>query len=397
MRDKKKWIVVFLKNKLISLDSILPLALEINQCCNYKFYFIVWQYESYKSIIEDNVVMRDMALSIGQIVCPSQQNKGTISNKINKIITLANVLVKLYLNKSYIFHFGALDQYPLMILTKIINKKKIVQCESSLTGRYVKNIQESVASRNNIIEIPMLQQRSTQENFDNYKRFSYPINNSGILIGFDLAWNWFKHPDAISCKKLVFSEKRKAKKYFNFMLERSNYYLNQEGLTGLEKNKTIVIVLGHYGDGQGEYRNKLLYEALTVLKNLDLNIIIKPHIFCDMNLVESIVKNSKCVNSKIYYTKIHPQILQEVSFGGLFVNNSTIRCDYKDMGFPVIQYNGGMTDKVITDKCSVIICSDQNQLADSLKLLMKNPENNILKEGKEFIDGCKKVGKIFNC
>ena len=68
---KKKWIVVFLKNKLISLDSILPLALEINRCCGYRFYFIIWQYESYKSVVEDNIILRDMALSVGQIICPN--------------------------------------------------------------------------------------------------------------------------------------------------------------------------------------------------------------------------------------------------------------------------------------------------------------------------------------
>ena len=84
--NRSKYVAVFLKNKLISLNSILPLALEMNQCCGYKFYFIVWEYESYRSIVEDNIVLRDMALSVGEIVCPdSASNTNIISRKINKM------------------------------------------------------------------------------------------------------------------------------------------------------------------------------------------------------------------------------------------------------------------------------------------------------------------------
>ena len=70
-----KYITVFLKNKLISFDSIMPLALEINRCCGYKFNFIIWEYDTYKSVIEDNIVLRDMALSIGNITCPNKSRK----------------------------------------------------------------------------------------------------------------------------------------------------------------------------------------------------------------------------------------------------------------------------------------------------------------------------------
>jgi hypothetical protein len=395
-----KWIVVFLKNKLISLDSILPLALEMNQCCNYKFYFIIWQYESYKSVVKDNIVMRDMALSIGQIVCPSRPNKSTLNNKINKFVMLANVLFKLFSKKSYVFHFGGLDEKPMMLLTKLIKKNKIARCESSISGRYTKDFQQGLESGLRIDEKTIYQHRSSQEILDKYRGAKYPMNKSGILIGFDPDWNWFKYPDANSCKKLVFDVNNDAKNYYNFISKNSDHYLTQEKLIDLEGNKTIIIILGHYGDGGSEYRNKLLSDALVVLRDLNLNIVMKPHIFCDMDLVKSIVKDSKCVDSKIYYTKLHPKVLKKVSFAGLFVNNSTVRCDYKLAGFPFIQYNGGMVDKVRIDSCSDVVCSTQNQLNSSLKLLMKGFDSNLSKEKRRRegnTDICSTIREVFDC
>jgi len=395
-RKNPKWIVVFLKNKLISFDSILPLALEINQCCHYKFYFIVWDYDSYISIVKDNIVLRDMALSIGQIICPGNPNKSIVSNKINKIILLASVVYKLYLKSSYIFHFGALDRPPLSLLTKLIRKNKIARCESALSGRYTENLKH-IMEVGNIIDKKkyIWQQRSSQETFDKFMIGKYPLNNSGVLFGFDSSWNWLKHPDAINCKKLVFKEGKKAKSYTSFMEKNSDYYLRMEKLIDLDKTKTIIFILGHFGYSCGDVRNKLFYDALVVLRELQFNIIIKPHIFCDMGLVQSIIKKAKCPDEKVFFTKISPQVLQKIAIGGLFINTSTVRCDYKNAGFPIIQYNGGFSNVKI-DSCSDIHCSDQSQLTNSLKILMKkfNDKKIIIKENEETIKSCDRLKKV---
>jgi len=400
--NRSKLIVVFLKNKLISFDSILPLAMEINKCCGYKFYFIIWEYESYRSVVEDNVALRDMALSVGSIVCPSKINSGIISDKINKVIFIAKVLLKISLKKFYILHFNALDEYPLALLTKVINKDKIARCESSVDVTMTLAEDMDINCKNTITA-STLQERSSGEESHKHMLCEYPVNNSGILIGFDSNWNWFKHPDANSCKKLVFSSGRNAKEYRAFISKNCDYYLRQEGLLNLDKNKTIVLILGHYGyGGKGtgwSVRNKLLYEALVVLKDLECNIIIKPHIYCDMDLVKSIIKDSKCDNRKIYYTKIHPQIIQQAAIAGLFVNNSTVRCNYIAIGFPVIQYNGGLDNDAPTDRCSGIVCSSQDQLNNSIKSLMNshNDESITIKEENIYKYDCDEICNIINC
>ena len=399
MGTNNKHIIVFLKNKLISLDSILPLALEINRCCGYRFYFIIWQYESYKSVVEDNIVLRDMALSVGQIICPNTSSKNNIKAKFKKFFMLAGVVYKLHFKKSHIFHFGALDEYPLVFLTKLINKNKIARCESSFTGRYTDDLMYQMGLNDEDDRNSILQHRSSHNLLEKYIGGSYPVNNSGILIGFDSDWNWFKHPNAKYCKKLVLNEGRNVKGYFDFISKNSDNYLNQENLLNLGKDKTILVILGHFGDGSEmtEYRNRLLYEALTVLRNLDLNIVIKPHVFCDMNLVKSIVKKARCESNRIYYTRIHPHMLQKISMGGLFINNSTVRCDYKSTNFPVITYNGGFSDKVVFDNCSGIICSDRKMLTSSLELLIQESSTNILKGREVSVKGCTKIKKTISC
>ena len=395
-----KHIVVFLKNKLISLDSILPLALEINRCCNYRFYFIIWQYESYKSVVEDNVVLRDMALSVGQIICPNISSKNSLKAKFKKFFMLASVVYKCYLEKSYVFHFGALDEPPLVLLAKLIKKNRVARCEASFTGRYTEDLTHQMGLNNENDRNSILQHRSSQKDFDRYIGNKHPDNRSGILIGFDPDWNWFKHPDATFCKKLVFDEGKNANRYTRFISKNIDHYLSQENLISLDKNNTIILILGHYGHNETDnnYRNKLLYEALIVLRRLELSVIIKPHIFCDMHLVKSIIKDSKCKGSNIYFTKIHPQVLQKVAFTSIFVNNSSIRCEYKFTGFPVIQYNGGMYDRVFKDRCSDIICSNQHQLKNSLMSLSKdNGNDNKLKKKQENGSSCFKIGKVINC
>ena len=60
-------IIVILKNKIISFDSILPIAMEINSQCNINFEFVIWENETYNSIVDDNIVIKEMAESIGSI------------------------------------------------------------------------------------------------------------------------------------------------------------------------------------------------------------------------------------------------------------------------------------------------------------------------------------------
>jgi len=64
----------------------------------------------------------------------------------------------------------------------------------------------------------------------------------------------------------------------------------------------------------------------------------------------------------------------------------------------VIQYNGGMYDRVFKDRCSDIICSNQHQLKNSLMSLSKdNGNDNKLKKKQENGSSCDKIKKVFCC
>ena len=67
MRSNRKTVYVLLRNKIIGIDSILPLCMEINGKFGYKFNFISFEHETYKYIVKDNVVIKDMINSIGKI------------------------------------------------------------------------------------------------------------------------------------------------------------------------------------------------------------------------------------------------------------------------------------------------------------------------------------------
>ncbi len=60
-------IHVFLKNKLITLDSIIPFCMQLHMKCGIKFNFIIFDLESYRAIVEDNIVLNDVINKIGEL------------------------------------------------------------------------------------------------------------------------------------------------------------------------------------------------------------------------------------------------------------------------------------------------------------------------------------------
>jgi hypothetical protein len=338
---KKKHAVVFLKNRIISFDSILPLAIELNRCNGFRFEFLIWQDETYRTIINDNIVIRDMALDIGSIKNIDKRKYGRILNKVNKLLSVGMIIVKHWLRNDYIFHFGALREYPLRVLPYFIRQKYIVLCESSILGRYITDNKYTVVDKTYTYSDEQFHYfRSTNDIFLQYvKSTDVPIIE-GVLVAFGKDWNWFKHLDSNKCKKLVFDQGKKSKSYSMFLENNIDRYLREEGLDKLDHSRSISFILGHIGAGgeRNNYKNELLYEVFLALLDINVNIILKPHMYCDMDIVNSIIDSVPGIRKKIHITKLHPQILSKISVIGLFSNTSTVRCEFKECKLPVVQY-----------------------------------------------------------
>mgnify|MGYP003985757481 CR=1 FL=1 len=60
-------VLVFLNNKLISVDTILPVLIELKEKYNTKIYFIVFEEMAYKGI-RSNIVINDAVNYAGNLI-----------------------------------------------------------------------------------------------------------------------------------------------------------------------------------------------------------------------------------------------------------------------------------------------------------------------------------------
>ncbi len=213
---KDKIIFVFLKNKLISLDSIIPFSFEMNKQCGFKFVFVVFDKGTYDAIKNDNIVLNDAINTIGSLVCIySLKNSFKIIRKLFFLFNVLKISLQVNFNDSYILHFGGLNERPLVFIRWLFFLRKRILCESSSYGRFINNNAEfgSVTTRN---ASTIYQYRTDSLSYFSSSEDYAPLNAS-ILVGFHESWNYFKHKESYKTKKVVFLNSRNSPAWIDFL------------------------------------------------------------------------------------------------------------------------------------------------------------------------------------
>ena len=147
---KKKFIYVFLNNKIISCDTIVPLMLEIkSNNKNIDIIFWIFDFNTY-NFIKKNELLYNAINEIGSLVCLSREknkvyfdNKGISKYSFKRLNILINflrhflkfiVLAKnVFLDESIFIHFKALNLWPAKILY-YLNSKNTILCDADSSG-----------------------------------------------------------------------------------------------------------------------------------------------------------------------------------------------------------------------------------------------------------------------
>jgi len=347
-------IHVFLKNKLITLDSIIPFCMQLHMKCGIKFNFIIFDLESYRAIVEDNIVLNNVINKIGGIKCLGRSSKRFY--KIRLILSLMKICVSAIFNNNYLIHFGLLDTYPFNKIFRFVSRRKIILSESSEKGRYANELKSAL-------------KRSADVDYFQFRVYDKVIKKNqierkfraGTLLGFDKDWNYFYHVKATNLKKIVYETPRKSSEWVRFIKEDGMQYIKLE----LEKksisarnDKIIVFILGHigyHGKDLAIYFKINFIETLTALSEThpDITIFIKPHVFTKIELIiDYISEVEKAIKKPVNYviTKLHPMVLSLCSQFVIFNNDSTIIKDMIDIHVPVVQYLRAFPDSKIEDQ-----------------------------------------------
>jgi len=370
---KNRIIFIFLKNKIISLDSIIPFAFEMNKQCGFKFVFVVFDKGTYNAIKYDNVVLYDAINTIGLLSCI--QGPKEFPKIIRKIVFLFNIVsisFKVNFYNSLLLHFGGLDEKPLVFIRWLFPANNRILCESSSYGRYInkKNIDLGGIVTKKAYDI--YQYRTDDLSCFKLRNKKSSLNTS-ILLGFDKSWNYFKHKDAYKVKRIVFENSRNSPAWIDFLSERSNNYVGRElKFLNLNSKSIISFVIGrlmlkyHTSELTRLHAEAFKNSLISLAKySKDYPIFIKPKVYDDMDMLKKFINEiSKKYKVNFILTELHPLILASKSVLSVFVSNTTVINDFYLSGIPIVQnltgFSGEYLDKMTSPLASHVVNNSNN-------------------------------------
>ena len=133
-------VYIFLNNKLVSCDTILPLAIELkNKAPSIKINFFVFDIKTYEEI-KKNTTLYNLIDKIGKLdfIGWKQTRKYSLINKFLKLLHLYFIILNVLFHKNRVIHFRYLEEFPWNIIY-YINKKNTILFESDCWG-YEENV-----------------------------------------------------------------------------------------------------------------------------------------------------------------------------------------------------------------------------------------------------------------
>jgi hypothetical protein len=308
-----KYIYVFLKNKIVSLDTIIPFCMEVNAQCNIEFIFVVRDSDTYRSITESNIVLLDAINSIGGVINLSKDRyKLRHISKIFMLLYMFYIVMRINTKKDYIIHFGLFNQKPFSLLCFLLDKKRIVFSSKSSYGRD-----------------------------DNVK---HNFLCTGMLLGFSDSWRYLKGDSATdNIPKIIIKKSRNLPTWINFIKEKSDMYINLELKKKLLIGERIIFFpIGRINLDFTMTNSKSFIETLKRMAQYSNKypIFIKPHSSVKLDYIRKLICDAEeDIKIKINYifTKLHPSILASRAIASIFVSNSTIINEMYNLQVPIIQ------------------------------------------------------------
>lgn len=342
MRSNRKTVYVLLRNKIIGIDSILPLCMEINGKFGYKFNFISLEHETYKYIVKDNVVIKDMINSIGKIDFVSlKKYKSRYLSMLFVVFYFIKVIINVAATNGYIMHSAHLHIKPLMWIRWFFKKSNIIFVEKNIYGMSIgvnsKNFKKRSLTR--IYESRLTNDEIREFGIDMYSH--PPLLYAGILIAYNENWNYFKHPAANQLKKITFKHSYRGKHFVDFVNKHAYTYIkNQIPHENFESGNILVFIatrITRHSDSNviNEFTGAL--RALSKYLHI-FPLFIKLHTFSDTEFIDELIKASLGDENRTRYTitTLHPMVLSSRAIISVFAHEGTVMSQFSEVDVPII-------------------------------------------------------------
>ena len=358
IKMKKNKIIVFVKNKLITLDTVLPILIEMKEKYNMTSKIVVFDDLAYKAI-HKNIVIKDAVDYVGSVIYITRGSKSKIL-RIMSVIFYMLILFPGFIKGNKVLHFGHLSDGVLRLIS-ILFSKNVYHLQGSA---YDFNYSLKIFEENNNIR--------AKQGGDNI-----------VFFGKKIGEEYFSN---VKCKKIFFfGETRTRLSWVSYIRNRSDYYFNLHHKSVDFSNGCVVYILGAIE--AIDYKKRLFLNTVNILKsiNLKIPILVKPHAFTEMKVVHNAIENLPMA----HITYLHPSLLATKS--KLFISNnfSNTLADAHSFGVPTIQYS--YYDNASTEECKekfvdYLVKDDINEFNTIIRNILSNDFNSSNFEGVDRSD-----------
>jgi hypothetical protein len=302
-------LIVFVKNKLVTIDTVLPLLLEMNHEFKVKSKIVVWDDLAHNAI-KNNVVIMDLINIVG---CELYITKGEKRKWLRRYYIMRSLLyiVAESFFGAKIIHFGHLNAGFLKIVGLICYKNVYYMSSGSYNFFYK---QYSLISKKKTHNRP-------------------PIGKNIISITEDIEKTKFK--DYIHNKNIyIFNEPRKRESWIKYVYSQSDYYFDKYH-NSVDTSKGVLIYILGVIDAE-EHSKNLFHSTMDILFKIQHNIpvLLKPHAVTEIDTVI----NKIAGHDQFHITYLHPSFLATKAKVFLANNFSNTFGDAHTFGVKTIEY-----------------------------------------------------------
>ncbi len=379
-------IIVFVKDKLRSIDSILPILLECYRKYNQKSLIVIADKQSYDSI-KTNVVILDLINYFGSITHLGDRTVNKFIRRIYIIIKIVHFFGYGIFGAKFI-HFGHLDLWPYKILA-LFFRKNVYLTVATPHEHLFENI---VLSGDPL---------TVGKNLGNVDR-PRPIGQNFVYFNKNSFIGFHKYSKNLTVYDV--GQIRSGKNWIDYMYSNIPHYMSKYHSQIKPKDKIVVFMLGGFygkivpGVNDDRTQHRLFEDVLEVLNSCcNYKVLLKPHVFTDVKYVrDSLAK----YGSKFEITYLHPALLAIRSDIFICINYSTTMAEGRSCGVTTIEYSKYIPQELEVTKyrskgyphIDYFIQNDIDTLRSTIKSLCNN-SHSIAQYGHEYEDTS---GLIYN-
>ncbi|OUU53245.1 MAG: hypothetical protein CBC25_01230 [Pelagibacteraceae bacterium TMED65] len=307
MRIDALMVIIFLNDKLVSVDTILPFLMELkNRNPSLRFRFFCAGSPKTLDTINSNVVLKTVINDLGKLSYIGELKMPlfrkflgnlSVESKLAKVINLAFTLIYVMFHDAKVIHFKFFDNPKLSWLTNIAPKRFIYFQQNCWGSSPLVDAADNVARK---------------------RIFETSAKSRGVYVTFDGYWSKFVDAKKYGLPRFHIRSTRLLPIWIATLERHSDYFdQNEMSRAGIENDgRSFAILVSNLTQStiSESLDCPLLYFKKT-LKILwsefpDRAVFVKRHPITDVGAMMEAIRESK--HEKVYLTEMHSGVLGRV-------------------------------------------------------------------------------------